>query len=194
MRARLIGLLALLLALPTALHAQASDPVAVITALVAAANAHDLEATMALFADDAVVQIRPEALGSTSTGKDAVRKWFSDLYAGNFSITVADMKAQGNTVTDRATISSDGLRQLGLASLDGNEEYTVRDGKIVSMTFTYTDDSLAKLQAAVAAAQAAQAPQALPRTGGAETALWLLALGALLAAGAGAWLLKGRRA
>jgi LPXTG-motif cell wall-anchored protein len=69
-------------------------------------------------------------------------------------------------------------------------EVVVENGKIVKATVATTPESLAKIMAAVAAMQA---PQALPRTGAAEPALWLLAAGALLA-GLGAWLLHGRRA
>lgn len=177
MKAWLIAILILVSALtlvPSA-RAQDSDPQAVVKALEAAANNHDLEAAVALFTDDAVIQIRPEAAGGTYTGKQQIRQWFEGLYATNFRITVNIDNVQGDTVTTRSTISSDALRGLGLVSLEGIEQYTVQNGKLTALTFTYTDESLARLQAAIAQ-QAA--PQALPQTAAPPVlpALWLLLL------------------
>jgi hypothetical protein len=163
-----------MLVLPATLKAQAADPQSVVKALETAVNAHDMEARLALFTDDAVIQIRPEAFGGTYTGKQQIRKWFEELDAGHFSIAINILNVQGDTVTTRTTIAYDFFRQLGLASVDGTEQYTIQNGKIAEFTFTYTDESIAKIQAAAA-------PQSMPRTGASSVSspVWLLLLGGI---------------
>jgi LPXTG-motif cell wall-anchored protein len=173
-----ICIIATILALPSTLKAQPADPSAVVKALEAATNAGDLEAQMALFTDDAVIQIRPEAFGGTYTGKEQIRAWFEGLRATHFSITVNIVDVQGDVVTTRSTIASDFFRQIGLASVEGIEQYTVRNGLIAGFTFTFTDESIARIQAAAA-------PQALPQTGASDgpSLIWLLLGGVALLGG-----------
>ena len=183
-----IGIVLAILMLPATLQAQAADPQSVVKALETAVNAHDMEARLALFADDAVIQIRPEAFGGTYTGKQQIRKWFEELDAGHFSIAINIVGVQGDTVTTRSTIANDFFRQLGLAGVDGTEQYTVQNGKIAGFTFTYTDEALAKIQAAAA-------PQSMPRTGAASPSslIWLVLLGGIaLSAGLSIWRLRLR--
>ncbi len=139
----------------------ATGPDAVVKALEAAANAHDVAGATALFTDDAVIQIRPAAVGETYTGKEQIRQWFEGLYADDSRITVSVTNVQGDTVTANSTVSSNGLRGLGLTSLEGIEQYTVQNGKITRLSFTYTDDSAARVQSALT-------PRALPSTGAPE--------------------------
>src|SRR5262245_38476553 len=173
-----ICILTSILALPATLNAQPADPQAVVKALETAVNTHDMEARVALFSEDAVIQIRPEAFGGTYRGKQQIRKWFEELEAAHFTITINILSVQGDTVTTRSTIASDFFRQLGLASVDGTEQYTVQNGKITGFTFTYRDESLAKIQAAIA-------PHAMPRTGASEVPylVWLLPLGGIMLLG-----------
>ena len=80
----------------------------------------------------------------------------------------------------------DPTRALGVAPLVGMEEYTVQDGKITAYTWTITDESLAKLQAAMAT---------LPETGGLALPTYapVLVLGSLgILVGIGLALLRRR--
>jgi hypothetical protein len=72
-----------------------SDPVAVLEALETAWNAKDIDAVMALIADDAV---ETEAWGVTLTDRDKIR----ELYNTNvmdFSMDCKNYNVVGNTVT-----------------------------------------------------------------------------------------------
>lgn len=157
MKTRLITMLVLvvLLAIPVALYAQDTDPAAVAKALANAVNAGDVEAALALFADDAVVDTGSPA--SPYTGKEEIRAWLEGMVATNFQIEIEILQVEGDTVTERDKFSDDDLRNLGIAPLEGISKITVQDGKITALIFTFTDESLAKLQAAMAA---------LPETGG----------------------------
>lgn len=59
MKTRIIAMTALvvMLALPAALYAQETDPVVVVMAEIEAFNAGDIDAALALYADDVVITI-----------------------------------------------------------------------------------------------------------------------------------------
>ncbi|MFQ5594963.1 MAG: nuclear transport factor 2 family protein [Anaerolineae bacterium] len=174
MKTRLITMLVLvvLLAIPVALYAQDTDPAAVAKALANALNAGDVEAALALFADDAVVDTGSPA--SPYTGKEAIRAWLEGMVATNFQIEIEILQVEGDIVTERDRFSDDDLRNLGIAPLEGISKITVQDGKVTSLIFAFTDESLAKLQAAMA-------PESMPQTGGAGFPgyVWFTALAGL---------------
>jgi LPXTG-motif cell wall-anchored protein len=178
------------LLLPLSLHAQDSDPAAVVKAAEAATNSHDIDAAMAHFADDAVVKIGPDLPGISGvfTGAPEIRAWLQDLYKQNFTLEITILQVNGDIVTTRTKTYSDPTRQLGIAPLEGMEQYTVQNGKIKGFTFTFTDESFAKLQAALA-------PQSMPRTGGDASPInmLLVALGGLaILGGLGVAILRRR--
>jgi LPXTG-motif cell wall-anchored protein len=192
MKACLITTMAfgVVLMLPLSLHAQESDPAAVVKAAEAATNAHNLDAAMAHFTDDAVVKIIPAPPGTSGvyTGAQEIRAWLQDLFAQNFTLEVTILQVAGDTVMTRTKTYADPTRQLGIAPLEGTEQYTIQNGKIKELTFTFTNESLAKLQAALA-------PQSMPRTGGDTSPInmLLVALGSLaILSGLGVALLRRR--
>lgn len=71
-----------------------SDPVAVLEAYETAWNAKDIDATMALFAEDAW---ETNGLG-TFTGRDAIRRVYEQVMP-TFSQDCKNYKVDGNTVT-----------------------------------------------------------------------------------------------
>lgn len=174
MRTRMTLLVALvvLLALPMALYAQETDPEAVVTAAYEAINAGDVEGALAYYADDAVVNIVPF---STHTGTEEIRAYFEGNAALNAKLEYENLQVEGDTVTGTVWYTDDDLRALGL-NLEGIEELTVQDGKIVAATWTATEETMAALQAAMAA---------LPETGGGALPIQALviALGGLSVAG-----------
>lgn len=110
-----------------------------------AANAHDLETALDLFAEDAVLNIA----GESYSGASGIRDWLAGLYADDFHIEVDDMRVEGNVAVehDRFTVGS--LEDLGIAYLEGTSEITVQDGQITAMAFTYSDESQAALDEAM---------------------------------------------
>lgn len=161
MKRRIIAMMALvvMLALPVALYAQETDPESAIRALHDALHAKDIDAALTLLADDAVVTIahrtRPH---DVFTGKEAIRGWYEGLVAQNIDAELSNFQVDGDNVAWSSKISIDDWRGLGVAPLDLTSEGIVQDGKIKSYTVTLSEESSAKLQAAMAA---------LPETGGA---------------------------
>jgi hypothetical protein len=149
--------LVVMLALPLALHAQSTDPASVVITSVNTCSAGDVDASLATFADDAVVYILIPGAPETHTGQEEIRAWLEDLVAQHWEGEVEILGVEGDKVTSRLTSYMDPTRALGVAPLVGMEEYIVQDGKITAYTWTITDESLAKLQAAMAT---------LPETGG----------------------------
>jgi limonene-1,2-epoxide hydrolase len=174
MRARLIAtaMLVLMLALPLALYAQETDPAAVVTAAYEAWNAGDVDAYLARVADDAVVDI--PGFG-THTGLEEIRAWMEGLIPLNPYMGFEILQVEGDTVTLRSTYTDDDFRALGIV-LEADEVIVVQDGKVKSDTWVATAESMAQLQAAMAA---------LPVTGGGPFPSYalLMALGCLATVG-----------
>jgi hypothetical protein len=186
MKAHLIAVatLILVLALPVALYAQEADPAAVVNAAIDAWNAGDVDALKALFADDAVAYF-PD-WGDTETGAEEIGAWIEDLVAANFVIEPESIEVEGDTVTVVAKVWADPSRALGIAPLVTMDVYTVQGGQITSQTSTLTEESSAKLMAAMAA---------LPETGGVAfpTYVSIMPLGGLaILGGLGLQLLRRR--
>lgn len=127
-------------------------------------SAGDTEASLAYFADDAVVKLvgLPPGQPDTFTGKEAIRAWWKDMLAQNFAMEVEVVKVDGDEVTTRTLTWMDGTRALGVAPLEATEVYVVKDGKIISEIWTITGESKARLMAAIAAAQATPTPAPVP--------------------------------
>ncbi len=161
-----------------------TDPGSVARALIDAENAHNVDAAVAFFADDAVVTL---PTGQFTT-RDQIRGWQSELAAGNFKATIGTPQVSGERVTFSGSVELDTFRNLGIERMDSNWDITVQQGKVKTFTFTFTAESGARLQAALAP----PAPsQPIARTG-ASASTW--ALGAGLAVLAGAMLVAvGRR-
>ncbi len=174
------------LGLPLPLHAQSTDPVSVVITSVNTCSAGDVDASLDTFADDAVVNIVMPGAPETYTGREEIRAWLEGLVAQHWEGEVEILEVEGDKVTTRLTSYMDPTRALGVAPLVGTDEYTVQDGKITAYTWTITDESFAKLQAAMAT---------LPETGGVVTPTYapVMVLGSLgMLAGIGLTLLRRR--
>jgi ketosteroid isomerase-like protein len=136
-----------------------AKPEAVVTALYEAFNAGDVHAVKALYADDAVVHF-PD-WDETNTGAEEIHPWVEALVADNFAVEVKSLQVEGDTVTATFSAWADPSRGLGIAPLAATDVYTVKDGKIASQTSTLTEESSAKLMAAMAAAQSTSVITAL---------------------------------
>lgn len=127
----------------------ASDPAAVATALIEAENAGDVEGAVALFHEDAVVN---DANGQR-VGVDAIREWQKGLAANHFKADIQPPVVDGDTATFDGRLEFDPFRNLGIDSLDATWVLQVTDGKVQTFTFTFTPESGARLQEAIAQAQ-----------------------------------------
>jgi len=131
----------------SAMAAQTSLPSSVVSAFESALNAGDVEAAFTLFAVDAQVTFVPD---ETYTGAEEIHAWLEQLIAYHFEIEYEFLEEGDEVLSARTTSWSDFSRQLGVAPLVSNEVYTVQDGKIKDLTITLTEESDAKLQAALA--------------------------------------------
>ena len=113
--------------------------------LVDAVNAQDLEGALALFADDAVVtSVSPEPF----SGKAEIQGWLEEMFADNFHLEAEIVEVNDNVVMERDTMTMDSMKFLGIETLTGTSEVTVEDGKIKTINISFSDETLADLQAA----------------------------------------------
>lgn len=124
----------------------------VLTAMADALNAGDVEATMALFTDDAITKAlfgdaRPP---SSAIGREQVRVFMEKLVAGNFKIQIEILQVFGDIVITRSKTWMDPTIQLGIAPLEYIEIYSIQDGKIKGFVDIATDETMAKIKAALA--------------------------------------------
>ncbi|MBI4789708.1 MAG: nuclear transport factor 2 family protein [Chloroflexi bacterium] len=136
------------------------DLASVIKSQVDALNAGNVDAVMAFFADAATQTMQPPPAGQSGvwTGKEQIRGFFSGLIADHFSVELSNVKMAGDKITYTCTFSTDSYKKLGVAPIVAVEDTVFEGGKIKSKTITLTPESLAKIQAAMAAAQAKAAP------------------------------------
>jgi len=115
--------------------ATAQDPVSVVRAFDAAFNAHDLEAVMAFFTDDAVVtQLPPPPDGGIYRGKEQIRRWVEAVLPG-FHVDSREHRTSGDTVAWTASVTGDLFRQMGFSQpFEAQAEAVVREGKVASFT------------------------------------------------------------
>ena len=191
MRWFVLASLTLMLMLPTVLFAQAMTPEEVVMAMIEAETAGDLEAQIALFADDATFSVLPpdpDMPGPTIVGTDAIRAFLEVNVARHSDFTREIAGVEGNTVTTLVRLVDDNLRSLGLESIEATEEYVIQDGKITEYTWTTTDESVAELMAAIP-------PETVPETGGVALLTYavIMAIGGLtVSVGLGLTLLRRR--
>jgi hypothetical protein len=151
----------------TAASAQTADAVSVARALIAAENAHDVPAAVALFAPGAIVVHATGQLASIAEITD----WQRELAAGNFHAEITTPVAvTPEVVTFSGNVSLDSFRSLGISTLDANWQLTVALGRVTTFSFDFTPAATARLLAAIAGAGAATAGAGASSGGGGSAA------------------------
>ena len=144
-----------LVATTRGVSSQGTDPASVVQAYIRAVNAHNVDAVLALYADDAVHEVIPPPPGAQSVyiGKAQIRQFYQQTVVNHDHLEVVGTpQVVGDKVMYTKRIASDSFRRLGLATLDASIVAIVQGGKFISYTAAFTPDSLAKLQAAIDAA------------------------------------------
>ena len=128
------------------------DPAALIDAYVAAVNAGDLEAILALHADEAVHIFLPTPDGSAGVcrGKDQFRLWYEQSVANGDQVEVVEgtLAVDGNQAAFLSRIASNPWRDLGLEALEASAQIVVIDGQIMTHVVTLAPDAVRRLQSA----------------------------------------------
>jgi ketosteroid isomerase-like protein len=149
-----------------------ANPAEVLRAYTEAANAGDVEAALACWADNATYTVLPAAVTGQSVfaGKVQLRALAEALVAQHSRTELEDLRVDGERVTARARAIMDSVRHLGIDALEATAEALVRDGTIQSATSTFSPEAAALLATARAAQTAsAQIPQAQELIGGGLT-------------------------
>lgn len=133
------------LALTPTVQAQPNDPAGVMEAFRAAMNRQELNAALALFADDATVTTPS---GSRYVGTERIGAYLRQLIALNYHSTVdpQNVQVQGDRTFSIAQIGLDDWRAIGLPFLDSTADAVVRGGKIQSLDALLTPESARILQ------------------------------------------------
>lgn len=170
-RALTLILIALALLVPSVALAQSSDAEQIVTAWHDALHAGDVDAALALVADDVTVRLVPPPPGMDGTleGKEELRAWYNGQIAANAESEILELGAEGDQVTLRESYLDDTLRGMGLdAPVELVVTFTVEEGLIRGYTAAMTEASLARLP---------PPPAALPESGrGATNTLAILAI------------------
>jgi ketosteroid isomerase-like protein len=132
MKLRVIGLLVILaLGIVSCGTAGSTemDPAAVMDAYTAAINSGDVEAALALVADDAVYE-RP---AGTFNGKAEIRGFIEDLIARNAQVQlIGERQVNGEVVSWQSLVTIDDPENPGTRlELRNNSSSTIRNGLIV---------------------------------------------------------------
>jgi hypothetical protein len=127
-----------------------AKPDEVATQLAEAVNAQDLDAALALFAENAVVN---SASPEPFTGKAEIQGWLEGMFTDSSKIEIEILEVKGDTVVEKDRMTMDSLIPLGISSLEGTSEITVQGGKITALNFTFTEESLAKLPVPIGSAE-----------------------------------------
>ncbi len=114
-------------------HAE-SVSVNTVQAILAAFNAHDLDAIMAFFADECILDMPrgPDPWGQRYVGKAAVREGLATRFTGLPDVHYSDDRhwISGNMVVSEWLLTGtrpDGVR----VTVRGCDHYEFRDGKVV---------------------------------------------------------------
>jgi hypothetical protein len=128
------------------------DPASVVEAYIAAANAGDLEAILALYADDAFHIALPSADGSAGVcvGKEQFTMWYEQSLANGERVELEDgsLAVDGNQASFITRITSEPWSKLGLDALEAHSEVVVIDGRIATHVVMLTPESVRTLQSA----------------------------------------------
>ena len=125
----------------------AKDPkeILLIKKFDAAWNAHNLDAAMSFFADDAVVKLLPPPPdGGVYTGKKQIRGWAEEFIKG-FHVDSKRFVADGNKVSWMFTVHSDYIGKMGVNPGTGVAEVLLEKNKIKTFTPTFDQETVGKM-------------------------------------------------
>ncbi len=124
-------LVSILAITPTMALAQ-GDPVAIVEKYRNALNRGDVDAVLAFFADDAIVEASPLCTPTPCVGKTAIRKRFKRMVKSKHKSHITGKYPSGNVVTIKVEHSSKRMRKAGMERIIIWAIYEIKGNKIVS--------------------------------------------------------------
>src|SRR5438132_312801 len=140
----------------------AADPLALLNAEITARNRGDINAAVALFADNATFTT---AACQPCTSKAGILDTLQHLLIDHWQITPFNNQVAGNTVTGKSTLTSDSIRARGFQRIIANESLTEQNGLIINYTSAPDPGDPETMQFLVAASQPPGRPPTFPSTG-----------------------------
>jgi hypothetical protein len=138
-------MLIILLVLPLSAHAQSADAESVLKAREAELVGRDLDAIVALFADDAIVVT---SSGRLLIGKEQIRIWAQDQVDRQQREEAEPRQLQGNKLSWPGKVHRDDWQKLGVSPLTVTQDAIIESGKIKFFSTTFTPESWVRLEAA----------------------------------------------
>lgn len=131
--------------------AQETDPAGVVEAIYAEIEDQDVDAAVALLAEDAVLTLVPPPAGLDGTfiGKAEIGEWYEGLAADNGRFEFSDISVNGNTATMKLLFYSGFFDSLGISPAEFDGVAVVQDGLLKSLSFVFTPEFGAKMGAAM---------------------------------------------
>jgi hypothetical protein len=118
----------------------------VVQQFVDAVNNKDLNSAVRLFASDAMVDIGNSVYISS---QQEIEQWLKDLFEDNLNLEKPYAKEHDGQIDARYTLTLNNASDLGVVSLSGTSEFSVRRSKITKLHFTLDIESQAKLLKAI---------------------------------------------
>lgn len=131
--------------------AQETDPAGVVEAIYAEIEDQDVDAAVALLAEDAVLTLVPPPAGLDGTfiGKEEIGEWFEGLAVDNGRFEFSNISVNGNTATMKLLSYSGFFDSLGISPAEFDGVAVVQDGLLKSLSFVFTPEFGAKMGAAM---------------------------------------------
>ena len=139
-----------LCAVSQAAERQPTDPQAVLRRYIEAQNAGDLEAALALWAEDGVMT---NTRGRKFTGIEGLRRFIQGNIARKIRQEPESIQTVGETVTWINRESNESYRKLAVAPVQQNSEILVQGGKIKSWANYFPPGEIARIEQACATPQ-----------------------------------------
>jgi hypothetical protein len=163
----------------------------------AALNAHDVERSVSVFTDDAVViQPRVGGLPQVFVGREEITWWLRNLVAQGVQVEVYhEPVVDRGRATWVGTLSVDAYRGLGVEAAETVSEAVLRGGQISSLTTVLTVEGAKQLHAAPLASvtSVSTASSAGPSSESTQSMALVVSTLASATGGFGIGLLLGRR-
>ena len=154
MNLRTIGIVMVVFALSAltyAVEGQNTDPRSVLKRYIETQNAGELDAALALWADDGVII---NTRGRKVAGKENLRKFIQTNISRKIKQEPEAIQTVGDKVTWINRESNESYRKLNVAPVQQNSEILVRDGKIISWVNYFASGEIARIEQACSTPQA----------------------------------------
>ena len=163
MNFRMIGIMTIVIitlsAVTYAAEEQNTDPQSVLERFNDAQNAGDVDAALAMWAEDGV---RTNTRGRKMAGKDEIRKFIQGVVAAKLRVETESMHVVGDKVTWTIRESNELYRKLDVAPVRIIVELLVQEGKIKSWLAYFPPTEISKLEQACAAQPKGVLPDGQP--------------------------------